>query len=534
MVAIFRARRVITMNGADAEAFAVLGGRVVALGPLDELRRRFPEAAVTDFASNVVAPGFHDAHMHLAMAAEDLLHLDASAGAVHSLAELKAGLLAEAGRRPPGTWIRASRYDDAKMTEGRVLNRWDLDEAAPEHPVLVVHVAGHWGVINSRALALGGIDEATPAPAGGIYGRDAAGRLNGIIYEQALFDFAYPAACKRERTVVPPGTPEERAAGLARACRMFNAAGLTSIGDALVGPQEIALFQQAEGRGLLTLRVNMMVTHHHFDLARRLGLASGFGGERLRIAGFKAFVDGAIGGRTCLLEEPFEGSSEDYGVQTTPTGELREIVRMVHEGGSRLCVHANGDRAISLLLDQFEAVQAAAPRPDARHRIEHCTVVNGEIVARMKRLGIGAAPFGSYVHYHGSKLLEWYGRRRLERMFAHRWFYDSGIAVAGSSDYPCGPYEPLLAMQSCTTRRGFDGPVMGENQRISPLEALALYTTGAAYLAGEEEIKGRLAPGYLADFVVLGEDPLTVEPGRLGAVAVRATYLGGKKVWPET
>jgi predicted amidohydrolase YtcJ len=252
----------------------------------------------------------------------------------------------------------------------------------------------------------------------------------------------------------------------------------------------------------------------------------------LRVSGVKAFVDGAIGGRTCLLEEPFEGTT-NHGMQTISTRDLSDLVRTVHAAGSRVAVHANGDRAISLLLDQVEAAQSDLPRPDARHRIEHCSVITEQILNRMRQLGMIAVPFGSYVHYHGGNLARWYGAARLERMFAHRAFIDSGVAVAGSSDYPCGPFEPLLAMQSCVTRTGWDGTPLGLSQRVSIREALELYTLGAAYASGEEATKGRLAPGYLADFVVLGDDPLTSEPSQLGQIAVQATYVGGRCVWPD-
>jgi predicted amidohydrolase YtcJ len=312
---------------------------------------------------------------------------------------------------------------------------------------------------------------------------------------------------------------------------MFHAAGLTSLGDALVGPRDITLYQEAERRGLLTARVNMLVSYDAFAGVQRLGLRTGFGSDRLRLGGVKGFVDGAIGGRTCLLERPFEGT-QDHGMQTTSTADLAEMVRSVHDAGSRLAVHANGDRAIVLLLDQIEAAEAANPRPDAHHRIEHCSVVTPEILERMRRLGMIAAPFATYVHYHGGRLLEWYGPERAERMFAHRSFLDAGVRVAGSSDYPCGPFAPLLAMQSCVTRRGFDGATIAPSQRITAAEALALYTTGSAEASGEAAVKGRLAPGYLADFAVLGGDPLTTAPDEIAAIPVHATYVGGRRVWP--
>jgi predicted amidohydrolase YtcJ len=497
---------------------------VLATGPVGALRERYADAEVTDFGDATVVPGFHDAHIHLAMAAEDMLHLDMSAAAVPTLRDLTRLVRDEAARTPPGEWVRGSRYDDAKMPEGRVLTRWDLDEAAPDVPAFVLHVAGHWGVVNSRALELGGLDDDAEPPPGGDYGRDGSGRLNGVLYEQALFDFAYPSVSKRGATVVPASTAEDRLTGLRRAVERWHAAGLTSICDALVGPADLRLFQTARDRGLLTLRTGLLISAEHYDLVRHVAV----GDEWLRLVGVKTFVDGAIGGRTCLLDVPADGV---HGIQSTSTEDLRDIVRTVHGAGHRVCVHANGDRAIRILLDQLEEAQATEPR-GTRHRIEHCSLIDAEILRRMKAIDAIAVPFGSYVHYHGGRLLEWYGPERVSRMFAHRSLLDAGVTVAGSSDYPCGPYEPLLALQSMVTRRGYDGVLLAPEQRITPAEALALYTTGAATATGEDGLKGRLVPGYLADFAVLSDDPLTYDPERLAGIGVRATYVGGAQVWP--
>jgi predicted amidohydrolase YtcJ len=529
---LFEAQKIISLAGDEPRAMVILDEHIVGTGSRLDLERRFPDAERVDLGDAIVVPGFNDAHMHPSQAADDLLHLDVSASVVHSNADIQARLRQAAAELPGGAWVQASRYDDGKMAEGTILTRWDLDDAVPTRPVLVVHVAGHWAVVNSAALALAGLDDASEAPAGGAYGRDASGHLNGILYERALFEFANPAIAGQP-PIVPPSALADRLVGLRRALQQFHAAGLTSVGDASVGPDDIRLYQTAARDGHLTARVNMLVAYSHFDEVKRLGFMSGFGSSRLRLNGVKAFVDGAIGGRTCLLEQPFEGT-DDHGMQTTSTPELAELVRNVHMAGSRLGVHANGDQAIGLLLDQLEAVDVDYPRPDVHHRIEHCTVVTDEILRRMRQLGAIAVPFGSYVHYHGGNLLKWYGAQRLERMFAHRSLLDAGVAVAGSSDYPCGPFEPLLAMQSCVTRTGWDGTPLGLSQRISPLEALELYTTGAAYASGEQAVKGRLAPGYLADFVVLGEDPLLVDPSRLGSIDVRSTYVGGAQVWPAT
>ena len=524
---IVTANQVITMADDAASAFAVSDGRITSTGQLQALRERHPAAEVVDFGQAVVAPGFHDAHLHLASTADQFLQVDLSYPSVQSLAEVTRRIRDRTFSTPAGGWIIGSRFDDGKMSEARALTRFDLDEVAPDHPVLVRQVAGHWGVANSRALALGGVADDSQAPDGGAYGRDGGGRLNGILYERALVDFARSPE-SGGRGVVPANSLEDRLAGLARASTMFAAAGLTSVCDASTGSEDISLFEAGHERGLLNIRVSMLVRHASYDAVRRQD--HWFDGEFLRMTGVKAVLDGAIGGRTCLLEQPFEGTADDHGIQAMSTRELRDLIVQLAEDGRRPCVHANGDRAISLLLDQLEAV-GVQQWPRLRPRVEHCSVVTDDILTRLKKLGAVTTPFASYVHYHGNNLRKWYGEERLRRMFAHRSFLDWGVPVAAASDYGCGPFEPLLGMQSCVTRGAWDGGTLGENQRISAQEALALYTTGAAYATGEAHVKGKLAPGYYADFVVLGDNPLTVEPERLSQIPVLATYVAGERVY---
>ena len=294
---------------------------------------------------------------------------------------------------------------------------------------------------------------------------------------------------------------------LASAEKML-AAGITSVCDAMVGPRELQLLQSARDQGL-PLRVNALLTFPHLSKLTDVGLRDGFGDEWLRVGGIKAFVDGAVAGRSCAVAEPFEGS-DDTGILTVTRAELQQLVDQATAARTRLAVHANGERAIEMVLDTFE--QAAANGSILRHRIEHCSIVTPEILDRMKRLEVIAVPFGSYAYFHGEQLLQWYGADRLERMFAHRSMLEAGITVAGSSDYPCGPWEPLLGLQSCVTRRASSGLDAGLSQRLSMRQALESTTVGSAASSGEEHVKGRLAPGFLADFTVLGGDFMTTPP----------------------
>jgi predicted amidohydrolase YtcJ len=351
-----------------------------------------------------------------------------------------------------------------------------------------------------------------------------------VLYEQALFDISLPSLARRP-TVVPTSTLDQRLRSLQRVQRMFHAVGLTSACDALCGPDDVRLLMAARAAGTLTLRTGILLAYPHYDHLAALGLRS-LGDERLRLVGIKAFVDGACAGGNCLVDQPFEGT-DDHGMQTIGTDVLDDLVARTHQDGIVLGVHANGDRAIRMLLTAHEKARATEPATAAvvRHRIEHCTVVDDDIVTRMKALGLVAVPFGSYARFHGDKLPGYYGTQRLERMFAHRTLLDAGIAVAGSSDYPCGPLEPLAAITSCAERRAIDGTPVGLSQRISVREAVHLYTTGSAFATGEERVKGTLSPGLLADFVELSDDIFTVPAADVVSLDVRSTWVGGECVY---
>jgi predicted amidohydrolase YtcJ len=526
---LVRARRLHTLAGDPAEAMVVFAGRVVATGDARILAEQFPVERTVEL-DGVVLPGFNDAHSHPTMTAENLLHVDCSPDVAPDEETLVRLLRDEAAHTERGGWVIGSRYDHSKTTSGRVVDRAFLDRIVPDRPVLLVHVAAHWGVLNSAGLSAARLDEETAGPPGGLLGRDGTGRLNGVVYEQALFDIAYPSLA-REATVVPPSTMTQRLRGLGRTLRMFHAAGLTSTCDALCGPHDVRLLMEARAQGQLTLRTGMLVAHPHYDHLSTLGLRGGFGDDKLRLVGVKAFVDGACAGGNCLVDEPFEGT-DDHGMQIMETEHIETLVRRATQDELVIAVHANGDRAIRLLLDAHDkARRDGAAGSTIRHRIEHCSLVDDQIIARIRELGLVVVPFGSYARFHGDKLPGYYGHERLERMFAHRSFLDAGVPVAGSSDYPCGPVEPLAAITSCVERRSLDGELIGGSQRISVAEAIALYTTGSAYASGEEHMKGRLAPGMLADFVELSGDPFDTPPADIAHLEVRSTWVGAECVY---
>ena len=270
--------------------------------------------------------------------------------------------------------------------------------------------------------------------------------------------------------------------------------------------------------------------YDHFRALKESGIRTGFGDERLRVGGIKMVADWAIAARTAYLSEPYVGSPCEHGILAMSPDEIEERVMEIHQAGFQVCIHANGDATIDMVLSAYEKAQAAFPRQDPRHRLEHCTLVNPDLLTRMKALGCVATPFCTCVYYHGEKM-PFYGEDRLKWMFAQRSFMDYGITATGATDYPSGPYEPLLGIQSCVTRTDSNGQSWGLNQRISVEEALKVYTINGAYASFEESIKGSIEAGKLADLVVLGADPTKVDPFTIKDIPIERTIVGGETVF---
>lgn len=523
---LIQAQHFLGVDHSDTTAMVLVGDRIASVGSAEQLRADWPDAELVDYGNGCVIPGFNDAHMHLGMMVTQSLGADLSPERTPGPADIATSIREVAAEG--GDWVRGFRYDHMQSTAGEPLTRDDLDALIPDRPTIVGHISAHWGVANSAALQLAGVDSTTADPRGGSYGRDADGRLNGIVSEQAYFDFVYPSLSTKP-WLTPDVESEQALDALERSVQTLLAAGITSIGDAMMGPGELRLFQQARRQKSLRVRVNALMTFPHLPALRDAGVTDGFGDDWLRIGGIKAFVDGAVAGRSCAVAEPFEGT-QDHGILTTDQQFITELAADCGAAGLTLAVHANGERAIEIVLGAVETlVDNAMPVPPLR--IEHCSVVTPQIIARMAALRISAVPFAGYPLYHGDKLRQWYGQQRLERMFAHRWFIDSGINVAGSSDYPCGPLPPLAGIQSCVTRTSVSGEACGVSQRISVEEAIRLYTHGSAQVEQLGEVKGLLRPGYLADFTVLQHDPRTVDPDQIADIPILATWVAATKQW---
>jgi predicted amidohydrolase YtcJ len=516
-----------------AQSLAILGERIVAVGSDKNLSRLVLSGTeVIDLGGRVVLPGLIDAHEHFSNFSQIALQLDLSPSRVKSAESILDLVRTEAKRLPEGEWIRGRGYDETKLEDGRMPTLEELDGAAPHHPVVLVHVSAHMAVLNSKALHRGGLDRNMPDPKGGAYIRyPGTSQLTGRLVGSAAFQF-YSEPSSGGKQVVPPFERGIRKDALIRAARVLNEAGVTSVHDALVSPSYILSYHDTLFEHSLPLRVNMLIPHFWLSDLEALGLPGGWGNDWIRCTGIKVILDGAIAGGTAALRDGYSNDPKRHGLlMFDRQQELTKLVERIHRLGYQACIHANGDLAIDMALEAIESAQAEQPRPDPRHRIEHCTVVTAPILEKMRRLKVMAIPFGSYLWQHSEKILSYYGEKRAGMMFAHRSFLETDIQVAGGSDHPAGLHPPLLGVQCMVTRKTPSGHVLGEGQKISIEEAFKMYTVYAAHASFEENLKGKLAPARLADLIVLAEDPWTVDPEELRNIPVDLTIVGGRVVY---
>jgi predicted amidohydrolase YtcJ len=505
-----------------AQAVAIAGGRFLAVGSNEDVRGMSKAGTrQVDIGGNTVVPGFIDAHTHPSYAG--IRHLRWVDCDLRSIADIQKAIRERAARTPSGDWVIGFKYDDTKTKEGRKLTREDLDAAATGHPVFIEHRGGHTAYVNTAALRRAEIADTIPDPPGGKFDRDAAtGRLTGGLRENATAPF---------RKMLPVNfTRDEMRQGVKLISQMMVRTGVTSVHDAEAAPEDLLAYQDAREAGELSFRVYCLMQYQFLERMTAAGVRAGLGDEWIRVGGVKLVCDGSISERTARLTQPYVGRPNDYGILVATEEELYAHARKAHEAGWQIGTHANGDAAIDIMLRIYERLQREMPRRDARYRLEHCTVVNPSLIQRIRALGAIPTPFSTYVYYHGEKMRE-YGPERLDWMFALRSFLDAGIRPTQASDYPPGPFEPMMALRSEVTRTDSHGNVWGPRQRVTVEEALRVGTINGAYASFEENRKGSIAAGKLADLVVLGRDPTRVDPMSLIEIPIERTMAGGRWVF---
>jgi predicted amidohydrolase YtcJ len=514
-------------------AVAVFQGRIAALGG-DELRELAgPGTAVEELEGATVIPGLVDAHNHL-------MHTGGVLSQVQlydcrSLGEVQERVAERVRETQPGEWILGRGWDESLLAERRHPIRQDLDPVSPENPVVLERV---WNKLacNSAALLAAGIDATTPdPPAGVLYAgtieRGPGGEPTGLLTDRAK---------ELVRRHVPEPTEDELVAQIEAACRSYNAVGITAVGEPGLWPRELRAFQRAAREGKLTVRTDVELAGWGFGqpedeigLRERfegLGVGGGFGDDLLRLEGIKLMPDGGLGDRTARMLEPYLGEG-GRGQWVVDPDELPGLIRFCHDLGFPVDSHTCGDECQAVVVRAYAAAQEASPKPWLRHRVHHAYFPTTEVLGLMARHRIPAVVSSPFITNLGESIVLSAGEERASSVMPMRSYLDAGVPLAGSSDSYITDFDPWIGMYAATTRTTVTGRVLGEAERITPLEALASYTSGGAYATGRESRLGSLEPGKLADLVILDRDPLAVLPDELREVRPLATVLGGRFVY---
>ena len=512
-----------------AEAFAIKNERFIAVGLNDDIKGLIGNDTRTIDANQMtVVPGFIDGHNH---ASGDVLLYEVLVGNPFEVEFVTIGgvidkLRARASQTPPGIWVEGYFFDDTKVRNARVLNVHDLDTVSAEHPVVVHHRGGHTSYYNSKAFELAGVTKHTPNPQGGTYDRDANGELTGRVTDTARTVFAGTG----NRPMRTATELDQRARdGLAHISKQFARYGLTSVhhqgGD-------LAAIQEVRARGDLRHRVSYEASGRVLETMMTSGIQTGFGDEWVKLgATSEHTVDGSFSERTMALSQPYPGSTSGYRGNLTQTQEeLDAWIERVHLAGIQVNCHANGDVAIDMVLTAVERALRRFPRADSRPKITHCTLINDSLVARIKALDAIPTMFTTYAYYNSDKFV-FYGEDLMKRSMAYRSMLDAGVHAAAGSDFSPGPFAPLMGIQGMATRKGWDGKIWGANQKISVEEAIRVNTLHGAYASKEERLKGSIAPGKLADFVVLSEDPHAIDSEKIKDIQIVRTVVGGNTMY---
>jgi predicted amidohydrolase YtcJ len=521
-----------------ATAVAIAGGRILDL-PDDP--GQASAGRVVDLRGATLLPGFHDAHNHMTWFGLSMAEIDLRSPGIGSLDELYAAVARRAQATEVSEWVVGSGYDQNKI--GGHPDRDALDRVAPGRRVWLRHNSGHMCVVNSPVLADLGLDAGPAEVPGGRVTTDAAGRPNGLLEERAQ---------ELVGRLVRPFPVAALADAIDRAAAQYLREGITSCTEAGIGggwigqsPVEAAAYQAAREQGRLRVRVELMVASDvlhpvaahaddGLDLGLDLGLRTGFGDDWLRLGAVKVFSDGSLIGRTAAMTEPFADAAEagapgdGTGYLQADAAQLTDTIIAAHRSGWQVATHAVGDRAIDVALDAYAQALSRYPRHDARHRIEHFAVARPDQVARAAELGIIAVPQGRFATEIGDGMLAALGPGRHGWLYRHRSLLEAGLTLPGSSDRPVALGAPLLGIHDMVNRRTGSGAPYNPGEAIGAHEAVRAYTYGSAYASRQEDIKGTIAPGKLADLVVLSEDPTAVAPDRIAGLEVLATIVDGQ------
>ena len=518
--------KVITVDGADTivQAVAIKDGFIQAVGGNGEIQALVGEKTrVIDLGGKAVTPGLIDPHNHLQVLGQLRdFYVPLLPPEVKTMDDLRQRLAEVSAQRPEGEWVQGYFLF---VAEGRLPNRHDLDPVSPNHPVWIVQQGGHYGSANSLALQIAGIAADTPDPVGGVIERDGRGEPTGVFYNHRAMDLL--------RRVAPRQTAEMVRDNILYALPIFAASGVTTFHDNNVrGVDTVGSYFDVDRQGQMLIRGRAYYTlEWPGDVERALKEIEYYEGDGfMRFAGFKFLLDGQALMAYC--HEPHSGVRWD-----TPTWEpqsFKDAVRALHDTGLQICVHCVGDAAVDLTLDAYEEAMNANPRPDPRHRIEHCVISTAQTTQRMKELGVVVSTQPQFLRMFPSvaRAVELFGEERVQRIMVAREWLEAGVPLALGSDAPTTPWlTPQVTLAGAVARIAFSNEQIGPEQRLTVQEALRAHTQGSAYAGHEEQIKGSIEVGKLADLAVWGEDPYTAPLQRLWQIPMAMTIVSGRIVY---
>ncbi|MFH1486147.1 MAG: amidohydrolase, partial [Chloroflexota bacterium] len=489
-----------------AQLVAIEAGKIIWVG--DNEDRKELAGQKIDCEGKTLVPGFNDAHCHILAFASSLVSVDCSPSSVSSIADIQARIRDQAQRLPRGSWLRGSGYNEFYLAEKRHPNCWDLDRAAPHHPVKLTHRTGHASVLNSLALSYIGISMDSAEPPGGMIERDLdSGEPNGLLLEME----AHIAKA------MPPLAEAELERGIRLANEKYISLGITSLQDATVhsGLREWHSFRRLKEKEELAPRLWVMMGIGALGELERSGFYPRCGSDGLRLGAVKIVLDETTGSL-------YPGEEE-----------LTEQVLRAHQAGFQVAIHAIEEGPVAAAANALEHALRRAPGRGHRHRVEHCSVCPPPLLQRLKDAGAIVVTQPAFVYYSGERYLATVPEGQLQWLYRIGSFLKEGLMPAAGSDSPIAPNNPLAGIYAAVTRKAESSAELVIGEKVSPLEALALYTRSAAYASFDEEVKGSIAEGKLADFALLSADPTGVQPDEIQSIEVEMTIVDGRVVWPH-
>ena len=527
---VFLNGKIVTMDSDEsiAEALAVKGDRIIDVGSTKDIGSLVGVATeVVDLGGRTLLPGFIDTHSHPGVAATTFLQINCISPPTRCISEILEKVAEAANRAEPGEWVRGINYNQLKLKEKRHITRKELDNAAPENPVLITRLTGHMYILNSKAIEVVGLSRDTPDPPGGRVERDGDGEPTGLLHGNA----GGIALSK-----IPQFTVKEIKWGLKKVFDQYSEWGVTTVHDPGTTALDLQAYQQLLQEGEYRVRVQTMMRTHRehpmktLDEMVALGIQSGFGDDWLKIMSLKIMGDGTGSGGTAGVYEP-QSRGDTLGLFMTSPDEMKEITVSAQKHGIRVSIHSIGDMAIDAALDAVEEAQRLHPQPDMRHRIEHNSICTPRQLERIKELGVSPASSIGYMGSIGDDYWENFGEKRMRWCHPHKTMQEMGIIAGGNCDYPITDGNPIVQIYQAVARKTRSGLEYSQMEAISVMDAIRVYTWNGAYLGKEEHNKGSIEPGKLADLIVLDQDILETPVEEIPEIKVLLTVVGGKNVY---